>query len=252
MKALGWIVGLVVLLIVGIGVYVVMNSGALLERAMESYGSEYLGARVSVGGVDVSYTEGSAAVAELVIDNPRGFSGPPAFRLGNLSATLDAQQISSELVVLKNVAIDGAEINVLAQGKETNLQRLLDHLNAQIGANEQAEETGVESEVKLIIDRFSFTNARASVDSDLLGTASVTLPDISLSDIGRASNGATVGEVLKQIMQPIVRAVSRQLVGEGVDLEGARDRLEENLRERAGDALGEGLKSLGDRLRGDR
>lgn len=251
MKALGLIVGLVVLILVGVGVYVVLNSGALLERAMESYGTEYLGARVSVGGVDVSFSEGSAGVDTLVVDNPRGFSGPPAFRLGNLSATLDTAAISSELVVLKDVSIDGAEINLLAQGRETNLQQLLDHLNAQIGANEQAEETGVESEVKLIIDRFSFTGAKASVESDLLGSASVTLPDIQLSDIGRASDGATVGELLKQILEPIVRAATRQLAREGIDLDGARERIEQNLRERAGEALGEGLKGLTDRLRDD-
>ncbi|MEQ8858571.1 MAG: hypothetical protein RIC56_07985 [Pseudomonadales bacterium] len=253
MKAFVWIVGLVLLVIVGVGVYVVMNSGSLLEQAIESYGSEYLGAPVSVGGVNVALAEGSAAIDALEIGNPRGFSGPAAFKLGNLSATLDPQRTTSELVVLKSVSIDGAEINALAQGKETNLQRLMDNLNAQIGANQRAEETGVESEVKLIIDRFSFTNARASVTSDLLGNASVTLPDIQLSDIGRASNGATVGQVLKQVLDPIVRSVSRQLLQQqGLDLDGAREKIEENVRERAGEKISEGLKSLTDKLRGDR
>jgi len=251
MKALGWIIGLVVLLIAGIGVYVVLNSGALLERAIETYGTRYLGAPVSVGGVNVAITEGSAGIDELVIDNPSEFSGPAAFRLGNISATLDTQQISSELVVLKNVSIDGAEINLLAEGRNTNLKALMDHLDREIGATDQAEETGTASEVKLIIDRFSFTNATASVDSDVLGQASVTLPDINLSDIGRQSNGATVGQALKQILDPIVRAVTRRMVEQGVDLEGARERLEQNLRDKAGERLSEGLDSLTNKLRGD-
>lgn len=251
MKALGWIIGLVVLLVAGIGVYVVLNSGALLERAIETYGTRYLGAPVTVGGVNVAITEGSAGIDELVIDNPSGFSGPAAFRLGNISATLDTQQISSELVVLNNVSIDGAEINLLAQGQNTNLKALMDHLNREIGATDQAEETGTASEVKLIIDRFSFTNASASVDSDVLGQASVTLPDINLADIGRQSNGATVGQALKQILDPIVRAVTRQMVEQGVDLEGAKERLEQNLREKAGERLSEGLDSLTNKLRGD-
>jgi len=251
MKALGWIIGLVVLLIAGIGVYVVLNSGALLERAIETYGTRYLGAPVSVGGVNVAITEGSAGIDELVIDNPSEFSGPAAFRLGNISATLDTQQISSELVVLKNVSIDGAEINLLAEGRNTNLKALMDHLDREIGATDQAEDTGTASEVKLIIDRFSFTNATASVDSDVLGQASVTLPDINLSDIGRQSNGATVGQALKQILDPIVRAVTRRMVEQGVDLEGAKERLEQNLRDQAGEKLSEGLDSLTNKLRDD-
>jgi hypothetical protein len=246
MKALGWIIGLIALLIVAIGVYVVMNSGALLERAIETYGSRYLGARVDVGEVTVSLTDGSAAINRLVIDNPEGFSGPPAFQLSDISMTLNTDQLSSELIVLEEVIIEGASVAALVRGRETNLQRLMDNLNAQTASAEAAEETGVESEVKLIIDRFDFTAASASVDSDLLGQATVDIPDIHLADIGRQSNGATVGQVLQQVLEPVVRAVSRKLIEQGVDLEGARDRLEGNLRERADEALGGRL----DRLRG--
>lgn len=251
MKALGWIIALVVLVIVGVGVYVVMNSGALLERAIERYGTAYLGAPVSVSSVDVAVTEGTAGINGLVVANPAGFSGPPAFRLGNISTTLDTGQISSELVVLKNVSIDAAEVNLLARGKDTNLKALMDHLNAEIGATDQAEETGVESQVRLIIDRFSFTNAKASVSSDVLGDATVDIPDIQLSDIGRQSNGATVGEVLEQVLTPIYRAVTREMVEQGIDLEGAREELEQNLREKAGDELQQGLENLTNKLRGN-
>lgn len=248
MKALGWIVGIIVLLLVAVGVYVVMNSSALLGRAIESYGSRYLGAPVSVGGVDLSVREGSAGIRSLEVGNPQPFSGPPAFRLAGISVTLDPAQVSSELIVLKNVTVDGAEVAALVRGRETNLQRLMDNLAANTGAAARAEETRVQSEVKLIIDRFSFTNASATVDSDVLGAAAVDIPDIHLSDIGRQSNGATVGQVLEQVMQPIVRAVTRELVNQGVDLEGAREQVEQSVRER----IGSGLEGLTERLRGDR
>lgn len=249
MKVLGWIIGLVVLLIVGIGVYVVMNSGSLLEQAIETYGSRYLQAPVSVSGVDVSLTEGAAGIQGLEVGNPEGYDGPPAFRLADISAALDTQETSSELIVLKHVTIDGAQVAALVRGREMNLKQLMDNLDQQIGASEQAEETGTESEIKLIIDQFSFTNASASVDSDVLGQAQVTIPDVNLSGIGRGSNGATVGEALKQILEPIYRAVSRRLVEEGVDLEGARDQLEQNLRDKASEKLGGKLDKWTDKLR---
>lgn len=249
MKALGWIVGLVLLLLVGIGVYVVMNSSALIERGIETYGSRYLQAPVSVSGVEVSLTEGTASIRGLEIGNPEGFSGPAAFSLSDISVALDTGQVSSELIVLKSVSVEGAQVNALVKGTQMNLKQLMDNLNEQIGATEQAEETGTASELKLIIDRFSFTNANASVDSDVLGQAQVDIPDVTLADIGRKSNGVTVGEALKQILEPVVRAVSRRLVEQGVDLEGARDRLEQNLRDKASEKLGGQLDKLTDQLR---
>jgi hypothetical protein len=254
MKVLGWIIGLVLLLIVGIGVYVVMNSGALLEQAIETYGSRYLQAPVTVSGVNVSLSDGTAGISGLEIGNPEGFSGPPAFRLADISVALDTGQISSDLIVLKSVIVDGAQVAALVRGRDMNLQKLMDNLNQQIGASEQTEpeqtgEPGTESEVKLIIDRFSFTNANASVDSDLLGEGQVDIPDINLTGIGRKTDGATVGEALKQILEPIYRAVSRKLVEEGVDLDGARDKLEQKLRDKASEKLGGQLDSLTGKLR---
>ena len=248
MKALGWIIGLLALLIVAVGVYVVMNSGALLERAIETYGTRYLGAPVEVARVDVSLSEGSAAISGLVIENPPGFSGPPAFRLSNIGMTLNTDELSSELIALREVIVDGANVTALVRGRESNLQTLMDNLNARIASSEQE----AESEVKLIIDRFDFTGAGASVESDVLGDASVDIPDIHLADIGRQSNGATVGEALKQILEPVVRAVTRRLVEQGIDLEGVRDRLEEGVRERADEALGGRLDRLRDTIRPER
>lgn len=254
MKTLGWIIGLLALLIIALGIFLVAGSGALLEAAIERYGSQYLGAPVEVEEADVSIGDQTAAVRGLVIQNPPGFEGPPAFRLGNVAMSLNMDQTSSELISLREVTIDGAEVAALVKGRQSNLQALLDHLNEQLGPDEEEPED--ESEVKLIIDRLDFTNAKASVDSDVLGQTAVDIPDVHLTDIGRNSNGATIAEVLKQVLEPVVRSVTRALVERGVNLEGVRDRLEgerqrleENLRERAGDALPGGLDRLRDTIR---
>lgn len=254
MKALGWIIGLLALLIVAFGLFLVMGSGALLERAIESYGSDYLGAPVEVADAEVSLTEGVAGIDGLVINNPAGFSGPPAFRLNEIRMTLNTEELSSEIIALREVTIDGASVSALLKGRQSNLQTLMDHLNEQLGPAE--EEPVEESEVKLIIDRFDFTNARATVSSDVLGESAMDIPDVHLTDIGRKSNGATVGEVLKQVLEPIVRSVTRQMIEQGIDLdgarerlEGARDQLEQNVRERADDALGGRLGGLRDTIR---
>lgn len=257
MKALGWIIGLLALLIIAFGIFLFTGSGALLEAAIERYGSQYLGAPVDVAEAEVSITDGRAAIRGLVIENPPGFTGPPAFRLNDIGMTLNTDQLSSEIISLREVTIDGASVAALVKGRESNLQKLMDHLNAQLGPEQ--EPAAEESEVKLIIDKLDFTNAAASVDSDVLGQAEVSIPDVHLTDIGRASNGATIAEVLKQVLEPVVRSVTRALLEQGVDLEGVRERvqgererLEESLRERADEAVPGGLDRLRDTIRSRR
>lgn len=247
MKALAWIVGLVVLVCTGIVIYLVTNSGQLLERAIETYGGRYLGAPVEVSGLDVSLAEGAVSIDGLEVGNPPGFSGPPAFRLANISVALNADQTSAELIVLKRVSIDGAEVSAQVVGRESNLQKLMDNVERQIG-EPGPEEDAAEGEVKLIIDDFSFTGAKVQADSDLLGSAAVSIADVHLSGVGRQSNGATVGEVLAQVLKPVYKSVTRELVARGVDLEGARDKVEQRLRDQAERKLGSGLDALRDAI----
>ena len=243
MKVVLWLLAIVVLLVVGAGVYLVMFSGNLLKDGIETYGPEYLGADVKVNAVELSLTEGSGEVRGLRIGNPQGFAGADAMRLGKIKLVLDTEQSSEQLVVLKQVEIDGAEIAAIAKGKSTNLQQLMDNVVAAAGI-EDTNDTG--PQIKLIIDRLDFTNAKTSVSSDLLGDVSVDIPDIHLKDIGRESNGVTAAEAVKQLMEPIYKSVSRAMIAQGLDLDV--EGLKSNLKDRLGEKLGGGLKGLTQRF----
>ena len=247
MKVVGWIVGLVVLVIAGVVAYVAMNSGSLVKTAIEELGPDYLGVDVAVSEVNLALLEGSAQVKGLVIGNPSGFSGPHLMKLDEIKVVLDPDQISESLVVIKEVLIDGAEIAAIAQGQRTNFQQLMDNLESAGGSSASAEETAdsAASEMKFIIDRFTFTNAAASLDSDLLGNLQLNMPDIRLSDVGRKSNGATASEIAKQILKPISEALSSEVVKQGLDLDGIQKDAEEKVRKE----IDGGLRSLTDRFK---
>jgi len=88
------------------------------------------------------------------------------------------------------------------------------------------------------------------LDSDLIGERTLHIPDVHLSDIGRRSNGVTVGDALAQILKPLYGEISEQIVAQGLDLNKVRDDLEKNLRDRAEEKLGSGLKSFTVKLKG--
>ncbi|MEZ5560291.1 MAG: hypothetical protein R3E86_17320 [Pseudomonadales bacterium] len=248
MKVIGWIIGIVLLVAVAVGVYLFMSSGDLIKRGIETYGSQALDTRVGVDQVNLSLTEGSGEIRGLDVANPSGFPGGSAFKLGQIKVVLDTQNLSTDLVVLKEVVIDGAEVAAVVRGKETNLQQLMDNLGVGRGGAEQSSSQA--SGVKLIIDRLRFTNARVSVDSDLLGEKTLTIPDVLLSGIGRKTNGVTVAEATRQVLEPITRSVTRELVNQGLDIEGMQQQAEKQIKDKVQDALGSGLKGLTDKLRG--
>jgi hypothetical protein len=248
MKVIGWIIAVVVLVLVALGVFVYLKSEDLVASGIETYGSRYLEADVSVSQVNLSLTEGSGEILGLDIGNPRGFGGGSAFALGQIKVVVDPQQTSGELIVLKEVIVDAAEIGAVVRGQHSNLQALMDNLDRNVGGEETTAPADEAAGPKLIIDRFRFTNARASVDSDIAGQMQVSVPDVYLEDIGRSSNGATVGAALQQLLEPVIRAVTREMLERGLDLEGVRSQVEDSIRDKVTEKLGSGLKGLTDKL----
>ena len=247
MKVVLWIVLVLVLVIAGVGAYVVLNSGNLIKTAIEEIGPDYLGADVNVENVDISLTEGSGAIRGFQLGNPSGFSGPHAMRLNEAKVVLDPNQISSDLVVLKQVNIDGADLLAIAQGKETNFQKLLDNITAATGGDSSGQTTqdsGDAAATKFIVEQFSFTNAKVALQSDVLGAMDLTIPDIRLSDIGRKTNGATAAEVARELLNPITSAISTAAVRQGLDLDGVKANVEQKIKDKIGEKLGGSLKGL--------
>ena len=243
MKVVAWLVGIVVLLVVGVVAYVALNSGNLVKDAIERLGPAYLGTDVHIDRVDLRLLEGEGDFIGLQIDNPDGFAGPFALRLGLITILLDTDQLSERLVVIKEMRIDEAELGVVVKGTKTNLQTIMDNLDeATMTAGDSSED-----DLKIIIDRFAFTNASTSVSSDVLGELELAIADVYLTDIGRKTDGATADEVLRQVLKPVFQSVSREMVRQGFDVEG----VEANLKKRVVEKLSEkfrGLKKLTDQL----
>ncbi|MCR9259194.1 MAG: AsmA family protein [Pseudomonadaceae bacterium] len=246
MKTFAWIVVVLLLLIGGAVAYVAFNSGSLVKSGIERFGPQFLGVEVEVDDVELAITEGSAAVNGFRLGNPEGFAGADMMQVDQVKVVLDTSQISDTLVVMKEVVIDGADITAIAKGQRTNFQQLLANLDAANGSDAQATTETSDSAPgpKFIIDKFSFTNTRAALDSDVVGQLALAIPDIRLQDIGRKSNGVTGVELAQQILKPLTASITNEAVKQGLDIDGVKQNIEQRVR----DKIGSGLKSLTDSL----
>jgi len=248
MKAIGWLIVGVLALIVALGVYLVVNSGNLVKQAVETLGPEYLGVDVRLGAAELSFTEGTGELRGLVVGNPPGFDGPHSFSLGRIKLGLDPMNQSEDLIVVRDIEIDSADLAIIAHGRQTNLAALMANLEGQPGEADESNESEADSGLRIIIENFVFSNARTSLDSDLLGDSVVEIPDIQLQGIGRKTQGVTIREALSQILRPIVQASTEALARQNLDVDDMKATAQEKLDEELDSRLGTNLDSLKDRL----
>lgn len=202
MKIIGAAVAVLLLIVVGVFAYVALNTNSIVKDAIESIGSEHLGAPVRVGSVDISLQDGRGTLKDLTIGNPPGYAGAYALRAGVVSMTVDVASSNAGLIVLKAVAVDGAQVAAVAK---TTLDTNVNALARNVPESDSPAP-------KLIIDRLDLTHTQATVASPFVPQAlAVTVPDVHLTKIGRASGGADVDQVIQQILAPITRAIGAQL-----------------------------------------
>lgn len=239
----------IVVVVVGGGVaWLAMNLNDLVRSGVQDYGPDYTGTPVTLEAVDLSLFSGEGELRGLVVGNPEGFDGGDPFRLGRVRVALDPSTLTQDVIVVREIIVEEAEINAILKSlRDSNLQSILDNVQAAAGPAEPSDEVAETGEpVKVIIDRFSFTGGAASVTAAQAGSASVEIPDVVLTGIGRKSDGETVGEALSQMIAPVVGAIVQAGVdGQLQDLIGGQlQQMQDRVRGAAGgllDRIGGGL-----------
>lgn len=241
MKKLGIFLVIVVLIIAGVGYYLVSNAGSLIKEVVEQTGPDYLGAKVSIDNVELSLAEGRCVISGLQVGNPSGFEGDYALRMDTISVSLDTDSLGEPVLVLNSVDISGASLHTIVKGgSNSNIKKLMENVENALGPQ---SESSSESDMKVIIDTLDFVGANARVNSDILGDADLEIPDLHIKDIGRDTNGATIGEVIQQLLSPLTKSVVGAL-GQKLDLDKLGTQLDEE-KSRLKEKLGDKLKGLG-------
>lgn len=227
----------VVIIIAVAGVWFVSRLDQIVAGIIEREGSAATQTAVRVGDVSIDLRGARASLADLTIANPEGFGGN-AFDLGNFSIEIDASSLTSDTVVLEEVIVSGARLDIIQRGGRNNMREILANLES--GDGEPAADSGQEK--KLIIERFVLAGASASVSApDLDEARKVDIPTIELEDIGRATGGATGVQVAQQVLEPVIERALRSAAVESFKQEAQEkvDEVKDRLLDSLGDALGD-------------
>jgi len=224
------ILGLVLVIIFAIagGVYYVLtNLDALVEAAIEKHGSEATQTAVRVASVKIDLSNGAGAISGLTIANPKGFSLPYAFSLGEIRTGIDLQSLKEEPYIIDEITILAPQVFVeINEGNKTNLNELKKNLTAGSSSSKSTEKKDPPAsedrgkEPRLIIRRVTF--ADGSIQAKVVALQNkeyqLKLPGLDMKDLG-GSKGATGSELASEILKRLTDRASEVVQKEIIDAE---------------------------------
>jgi hypothetical protein len=256
LKWLIWGIGGLVVVAVVVLVLVYMSLGRIVEKAIETAGPMVTKCPVTVASVELRPLRGRLRIEGFVIGNPEGFKTPSAFRVEEIRVSMEPGTVTSDLIHVQEVYIDGPQVTYeIGLGKtnigtiQDNVEAFLKTVSGEPGAEKPEEPSG--SRKKVVIDRVKVENGKINLSGTILqgGALPVPLPTLELSDIGRekpVSGPQAAAQILNRILGGVLDAVKQS--GKAV-IEAAKDVGEsvkgagEDLKKGVGGAL-DGVKGL--------
>ena len=261
--------GVLVLAVAGVVFFVFSSLDSLIQEAVEKYGAEITKAEVKLEEVQLDISSGKGGLKGLKVGNPKGFETPSAFKLGEVSISIDTATVTGDPVVIKEIVIGGHEVTYELGSGGSNIDAIQNNVNAYMarfgGGGQESAPTKDEGDgPKLVIEHIYVRGGKVNVSATILKgkTMSAPLPDIHLKDIGKEEGGATPGEVAERLLtslnQGATKAVSSIGVGKTLDslkqhLGGASEGIAKKLGEASGgvgDSVTKGAGEVGKKLKG--
>lgn len=229
-RLLKWMIVSVVLLIAltAGGVYYYYNYGGwkgVVRDLVHTYGSAATGTEVSIGGIDLSLSNGAGSIGDLIVGNPQGYTQDYIIRLGNIAVSVNKdsivkviknatdKNIKSETIVINEIRIDKPQVMYeLKDLKQNNVSDVMKNLNK--GSSKKMQPAAEDPNAKtytVAIKKVIVADGKAGVAASLLGSSqslSLNLPTITITNVGTEKQGITIEDGLIRIFQEILKTTT--------------------------------------------
>jgi len=199
----------------------------IVKAAVEKGAPPMLGVPVTLDRPGINLLAGKINLKNLVVGNPDGYKTDYAFKLGQFKIDMQMSTLGSDTMVIKDILIDGPEICYEMGLGNSNIGMILDNLKKKTPAEkpEAEKEEPKEAGTKVQIDNFVISGAKLKVSAKMMGGQAVTipLPTIHLKDLGKKNEGASITDVITEVMNAVAGAIAEavagapELLGKGFD-----------------------------------
>lgn len=206
-KILLVILAAIVILAVAVVVFVNLFADRAVKAGIETAATKTLNVGVTINSLDLSIMAGKLTLGNLVINNPPGYQHDKLLQLKNASIAVDVWSLLSDIVNIKEIKLDGAEVVMEQRGVSgNNIQDLLKSIPSGPESKTKAEPSGK----KLHIDSLELSNI--TVKAKLLpipgkaDTVTLKLSPIKMTNLGgdnKLDTAALTGKILVAIANGI-------------------------------------------------
>jgi len=202
-KAFIGVVALAVVALVGGVIWVYFSLDFIVKHAIESYGSDILGAKVTVESVKLAPADGAGAVRGLGVGNPGGFRTEHSVTVGTIDVAVEPASVTKDVVHVRRIVVIAPVITYESRRGGSNIDVLQRNAKRRAASGRS---TASEKETRLIVDQLVIREARAIYAPEIAtrgATISFDIPDIRLVDVGKRQGGVTPAELADLIVQTL-------------------------------------------------
>ena len=205
-------------------------SNLVVDVAMTTLKDKYVHVEeVIVDGLFASVVKGGSNNVDNIVQLQYNLAGG--------KETYEAGQAAAEVADAAAKEKAEAERKAAEEAEQAKLDAMTDEERKAYKAEQKAKaEAREEAAKKFVIDHLLLRNVKVKY-----GFVTLPVPTIELHDLGKESDGMTIGELFSEIWQSILKSATA--VGDGVKAVGG---FIGDGASAAGDAIGEGAKAVGE------
>ncbi|MCI0535316.1 MAG: AsmA family protein [Verrucomicrobiales bacterium] len=239
--------GVVILLVAAI-VAVTLSLDRIIKSGVETVGPQIAQVEVKLAGVSHSLFSGKGEIKGLVIGNPEGFKSESAIKVGGVAVAVQPSTVFSQKIVVNSINVAAPEVTFEGGLKGNNLSKILANIDGSLGGASTTSTNAAASQKKLQVNDLMITDGKINVAvPGLMGkSATVPLPTIHLTDLGKDSDGITAADLSKRIMVAILESSTKAVGSMATELGKGVTDTATSLGKGAADSAEKVAKGIGD------
>ncbi len=164
------LIAAVLLALAGLGAFLWLraNLDGVVQRAIVHYGGQMTQANVAVASVRISGADGAGAIHGLQLGNPRGFDAPYAFKVNEISVSVDLVTVIDDVIVIRRILIDRPDVIYEQAGGTTNFDALQRNIARALSSGDAASSPAGKPARRLIVDELVIRQANAQARAPFL------------------------------------------------------------------------------------
>jgi hypothetical protein len=210
----------VIILVVLVVIAVHFGLDRIITSEVQTQASDSLNLKTTLASSKLSLLGGTLNLSDLQVGSPKGYSAPQMFAVGATDVAINYSQLRNDPIHISSITIDKPKLVIEQENGVLNFKKAMDDIPSSGTSTPSAPSTPSNSKpLKLIIDELKLQNPEVVVKGLPGGDVPLSLPSISLANIGTggdAQNGAAIKDVVMQVISAMAASASNSgaLTGE--------------------------------------